>query len=605
MASLLKRLALASLVLVAGTTQAATTRYWTGLGGDGNWNTAANWSGTTVPISGTVADIGTTTSGGVSTGTSTINNGVTDPSTGSLNNLILGDGSTDHGTLNVGNGTTGTATLNAGTASIGNSGTGTLNVNNGGAVTFSGALHLGQNSTGTGTINLYPGGSITLSSFSAGMALGYSLGTSTGTINQSGGTFTDQATLLLRAGAYSLTGGTLTTLSPTVSAHSETIADVNTATFTQNGSGTSNSFSGGMNIGYEGGTGTYNLLSGTLKAVNTGVALANVDVGATEYTAGGHSSGTFYMGNAAGTGIISGSVGSGSGNANTSVGMLIRHDAAGSGTFEGYGTVGLKGYLTNNGVVRANGYGTDGNVLDMSSFTNYFPNSNVGGVQYDDLHSTIITTQFNNTGGQGWFATNHGELLLPSLAVSTTPNTYYWGGSTYINSVALTYGGTITAGSVTIDLLAKDRGDVYAGLIDPIGIWSVSSSGVSYGSMDAAFRYDDGAAASLTSLNLFHWDGVQWDLVSTTLDPVNDTLTTGNLASFSGEYAIAQSVVAVPEPSTLALFVTGALGLLAYAWRRVRNVVAFPSLAQIANGGISGNAIVDDRPLDHVCIRSV
>ena len=72
MASLLQRLALVALVLVAGTTQAATTKYWNTTTVNGDWATGGNWNPTGVPTSAYTVDIGTSSASGKATGSSEI-----------------------------------------------------------------------------------------------------------------------------------------------------------------------------------------------------------------------------------------------------------------------------------------------------------------------------------------------------------------------------------------------------------------------------------------------------------------------------------------------------------------------------------------------------
>ena len=108
------------------------------------------------------------------------------------------------------------------------------------------------------------------------------------------------------------------------------------------------------------------------------------------------------------------------------------------------------------------------------------------------------------------------------------------------------------------------------GLIDPIGVWDfVQSGGLNITSADVTFRYDNVAAASLTSLSLFHWDvnTSAWDLVPTT-PGANNTLIATGLTSFS-DYAIAQGAIGVPEPTSLAMALGAVIGVtLVFWWNR-------------------------------------
>jgi hypothetical protein len=220
-----------------------------------------------------------------------------------------------------------------------------------------------------------------------------------------------------------------------------------------------------------------------------------------------------------------------------------------SGKVSGYGTVSAPVLLQGLAVVAADGLGTGPQTL---SFTN------------------AITPVVTNTGGAGWFAQNQGKLSLAAVNV-TGAGSYNWGGdpTTYklVNSIGMTFGGSVTPGSLAIALLSSDRGDVPAGLVDPIGVWSFNPGTLTFGSASLTFRYDDALAAALpvspTDLALWGYNGSQWVIIPTSpIDTTNDLLTTSSgLSSFYQDYAIAK----VPEPSTMILVALGGLGAF---WRK-------------------------------------
>ena len=282
-------------------------------------------------------------------------------------------------------------------------------------------------------------------------------------------------------------------------------------------------------------TATFNVINGSLN--NSGVlavgvgTLNNGVAGAYSLTGGGSVT------------LAGGSITSTGGGAFTSNNVV-----------SGYGKVSAP--FVNNGQVIANGTSL-GQLLDMS------------------LSPSVLTTNtFPNTGGFGWYAQNQGELVLPSLAVSS-PGTYDWGGAAsanLVNSVRTVVNSLGSGGSLTIDLLSPTRSDVPAGLTDPIGVWKFTQTGgLNITSADVTFRYDDAAATSLTLLALFHWDTTSsgWDLVPTT-PGANFTLIAAGLMSFSGdEYAIAANTSAVPEPTSLAMALSAVLGVaFVFCWNR-------------------------------------
>ena len=107
-------------------------------------------------------------------------------------------------------------------------------------------------------------------------------------------------------------------------------------------------------------------------------------------------------------------------------------------TLSGYGNVTAP--FTNNGKVFANGNGSDANVLNMSG----------------PVLATLL-----NPGSNGWYAANHGKLVLPSLPITATGTEYDWGGPSamnLVNSVAVNVdnGGLNSPGNLLIALLAPN-----------------------------------------------------------------------------------------------------------------------------------------------------
>jgi len=98
-----------------------------------------------------------------------------------------------------------------------------------------------------------------------------------------------------------------------------------------------------------------------------------------------------------------------------------------------------------------------------------------------------------------------------------------------------------------------------------LGAWQFSLGGSGYSLGDPVYLSFPVADGILTSdLQVWHWDGTNWSAFPAGDLNISQGYANFTVTSFSG-YA-----VSVPEPSTLALLGMGAVGLLAYAWRRRR-----------------------------------
>jgi hypothetical protein len=292
-------------------------------------------------------------------------------------------------------------------------------------------------------------------------------------------------------GSYSLSSGNL-------SAPSENIGFQGIGVF--NHTGGTNTTSKLVLGGGAGGDGTYHLAGAdAVLALNGGAPQTSGAANHVGLVVGGAGKGTLALGDAHSPGKIVEVAGSGPSS------VVVRSDAGGSGTIQGWGSVGLTGGIVQNGQVIADGYGTD-HALDLSSLA-------------------TITTSAAPTAllSSGWFAKDHGELKLPAIHVAAGTNGYSWGGQSanLINSVAFT-ASTTEAGTVSMSLVSQDRSDVPAvpAGSPAVSIWKVTTSppDLLAGGVDVTVRYDQAMATQLgaddSDLRLLTFDGTSWKRAS-------------------------------------------------------------------------------------------
>lgn len=239
-------LALYPLVALPALAQEATNSTWTGTT-DTSWNEASNWNPAAVP--------GTGNNAGVLNG-NTIQLSTT-PASG-IDQLLVNGVSTLEITAQLAI----TGPTNNHGLYVGASGSsGTLNVGNGGSLGVTGG-NFGIGRGQTGLVTLAAGGTITASSMNE-FHLGWD-GGGTGTITQTGGTFTKTGGGDLRigafggSGAYNISGGTANMENLRVS-----FAGSGTGTVTQTGGIVNNT--GELAIGWaNSGDATYNISAGSL-----------------------------------------------------------------------------------------------------------------------------------------------------------------------------------------------------------------------------------------------------------------------------------------------------------------------------------------------------
>lgn len=289
-----------------------------------------------------------------------------------------------------------------------------------------------------------------------------------------------------------------------------------------------------LNIGTSGGTGT---------VVITG--------GSWVY---GNASGGLSIGGASGSGglIIKGGAlagGAGSGD-NCVIGQ--------TGLLQGYASISNTLFQTfsNSGRVIADGDGVD-RVLDLSFFTGS------GGA------NSVLNPTDNSTGGSnGWFAVNHGKLLLPLATIATGNSIRNWGEQDsdtaidLVNSVRLALTNVVATGSpLTLSgaLLATNRADIAAP--PPAGYMFLSvhefvKSGFNFSNVSVTIRYDPSQLASLkideSSIKIRQYTGGAWVDVTSSLDAVNKLVTSSAVTTL-GQFAVIAKLY-VPKGTVVEIY---------------------------------------------------
>jgi autotransporter-associated beta strand protein len=312
------------------------TAQWTGTTST-NWATATNWTGNVVPSGAAAATVNTVTPN-IATVTTAVPN---------VNNLQVGNGAGLTGRLDISPGgslaTTGAGQANVAVGRAG--GTGTQNVT-GGAFTCNGEYFVGFNVGSTGTLN-QTAGTITSRQWTVFGRTG-----GNGTFNQTGGTFiqnNDPIIIGSEDGALGSIGAFAQSAGATLTANRLWVASGNSAgTVTSSGVVTS----AGLMIVGNGGAGSYTL--GTVGA--PGVGSLNVTTGETWVGQGAQSS-TFTMNNGSMTinnWLAVGRQG-GTGTFNLIGGTLTKNGLAGditvgagtNGATDGIGTFNMSGGVLN------------------------------------------------------------------------------------------------------------------------------------------------------------------------------------------------------------------------------------------------------------------
>ena len=158
-----------------------------------------------------------------------------------------------------------------------------------------------------------------------------------------------------------------------------------------------------------------------------------------------------------------------------------------------------------------------------------------------DLSSLGATSNFtDNVTNKGWFAVNHGKLLLPKVSINAaTTNVYNLGESPedttidLVNSARLEFTGlTGSSGSLTGAVYAVDRPEAYAANGWKVSVHEFITNGIAASKCALTIRYDDSAAMGRDAQIVMHrWNGSTWDMVPSTVDVANHWITATNLTS--------------------------------------------------------------------------
>jgi autotransporter-associated beta strand protein len=465
---------------------------------------------------------------------------------------------------------------------IGEKGTGTFDQTGGSntVTSASGIVYLGYNTGSKGTYKMSGSGTLSTPYLIAGKS-------GRGSIEQSGGTITVSQYLALgyssgASGTYDLSGtGSLSVAWDEYVGSTIHESSTGTGTFTQ--SGGTNTVSGDLHLGYKAGSsGTYNLYGGVLSA--GGPSGGGEDVGAWgtgtfTHTGGTHYTGDFHVAGYGGTGTYSLS---GSGQLIVSTDEWIPRSGYGTFTQTG-GTNSIAGSLimgvnpgSNYDPGSTGTYNLNGGTLILKSIslgpgTTFF-NFGGGTLQASGDLSTALNMTLTGTGGNANIDSDAYHVAISGL-LSGSGGVNKRGTGTLTLSAANSYSGPTTVAGGTLEI---------AGGID--------SSGTTLLDIQSGTAILKSTNVNRTSLNVHNATSATFEVANgthtvgditgggtTKIDNgasltansiVQNTLTIGAGASVTIHETTSSSVNAVPEPSLFALLGVGAIGLLAYAWRR-------------------------------------
>ena len=265
--------------------------------------------------------------------------------------------------------------------------------------------------------------------------------------------------------------------------------------------------------------------------------------------------------------------------------LQVRSSAESKGTVIGWGEVGLRGQLINNGRVVANGYGTS-RALDFSSVGDglFFPGPVIPSPQ-----NNRVTNNIENEVGEnnGWFAKDKGKLILPMLQIGAGNGRYNWGEGIddiqidLINSVSMGFEDS-TDGFLSVSLLDTNYKDVPGmsqfAISDSnwkcLGVWSFEPlDGLDFSSVDLVFRYDDTLIEPGIDEEKYvrvwkYYEGIDiWKDVTTGLADASSKLVYANDIK-----SLSYIMITIPEPATINLIGLGILILMRSSNGSVKNL---------------------------------